>query len=771
MNRLLSRRSPLQARGVAATQALCVMAALVTGAASLTFAPSALAAEPGQIAGTVTNASSGEPIDDVEVCAYQIYRGPGADWGCVKTESNGEYAISGLRAGEYRVEFSARYSNYLPQVYNGRAPGPEADSVSVAAGQTTSGIDAALQEGARITGRVTSSATQEALAGITVCAVSVHGEAVSCGKTIGLNAEYEIAQIPTGEYRIKFDPPSESGLNYVPQFYDDKLLSSEARVLSIVAGSLTSGINAELQEGGHIRGQVTDASSKAGIGSIRVCANEPGGEGGPCTETGMYGEYTLSGLASGQYKLVFYPNGRGYLPGETTASVTAPDTTNEVNVELVAGGQVTGRVTSASTQAAIPNVEVCAREVGGKPGEQEPCATSGSNGEYTILPLPSDEYTITFSASTFEDLDYFFYEGPTVKVTAGETISGVDAALTEGGRITGRVTDAATGEPLEGIEACAGYQCGSTNANGEYIILRLNGEYRVQFSARSGDYLGEFYGDKASFAEPEASPVSVTAPDTTSGIDVALQPGRFTEPANTAPPTISGTAAVGDTLTCSPGSWTGDPAPTFTYAWLRDGTWITGAHESSYAAQATDEGHSVTCEVDATSTAGDTFATARAVSAGVIVEAGTVNEISSGGSPGPGAPALPTETTTGLSDTAPLAVTPFVTVTDSKVVVSGATAPVSVECNAAMCQGSIELTVQVAGKHHAGKDALARKETLVLATGSFSLTQGKSRTVVLRLTAAGKRLLAHAGKRHPVAAKLRLSVNSGKAMTRAVLAV
>jgi hypothetical protein len=775
MNRLPSRRFPLHARGATLARALYVLAVL---AVSLAFAPSALAAEPGQITGTVTNVSTAEPLNNVEVCARTEYFQGGS--GCAETEPNGEYTITGLKVGEYEVEFSARGRNYLPQYYDGKASSSEAQLVSVAAGHTTPGIDAALQEGARITGEVRDASTHEALTGIQVCAISVSTGEAWCGTSVGLSGEYEIVGVPTGEYRVKFSLPFESGLNYVPQFYDDKLRSSEAQVLSIAAGSLTSGIDAELQEGGHVRGVVRDASSQVGIEGIEVCANEAGSEGGPCAETGLYGEYILSGLASGQYKVVFYPNGHGYLPGETTASVTAPGTTYEVSAELVAGGRVTGRVTSAATQAAIPNVQVCAREVGGKPGVQEPCATSGSNGEYTISPLPSGEYTITFSASTFGELDYFFYEGSTVKVAAGQTISGVDAALTEGGRITGRVTDATTGESIEDVEACArevggdGSQCGSTNANGEYTILRLNGAYAVEFRSRMGGYLAQFYGGEPPFEYGRfllspAQQVSVTAPGTVSGIDAALQPGAYAQPVNTAPPIVSGTAAVGSVLSCSPGSWTGDPAPaTFTYRWRRDGEPIPGAEESAYTPQSADEGHELSCKVYAMNAAGSQTGTGQALSAGVIVAAGTVKETPPGGAPGPSGPTPPTETTTGSTSSA-LAATPFVTVTDAKVLVSGGSAPVRVACSQATCQGSIELVVQVAGKRHGGKGALARKQTLVLATGSFSLTQGKSGSVLLRLTAAGRQKLAHA-RRHPIAAKLVLSVKGGKTMAKPVLA-
>jgi hypothetical protein len=67
-------------------------------------------------------------------------------------------------------------------------------------------------------------------------------------------------------------------------------------------------------------------------------------------------------------------------------------------------------------------------------------------------------------------------------------------------------------------------------------------------------------------------------------------------PTNTAAPSISGTAAVAQTLTCNNGDWTGNPIG-FTYQWSRDGNPIPGAASQTYGVQSDDQGHSLTCTV------------------------------------------------------------------------------------------------------------------------------------------------------------------------------
>ena len=88
-------------------------------------------------------------------------------------------------------------------------------------------------------------------------------------------------------------------------------------------------------------------------------------------------------------------------------------------------------------------------------------------------------------------------------------------------------------------------------------------------------------------------------------------------PSNVQPPSVGGTPEVGKALTCITGSWAGSPAPTLAVEWLRDGEPIPGATEPTYTVTAADRGHSLSCRVTASNSAGSSTT----ASAGVSVAA------------------------------------------------------------------------------------------------------------------------------------------------------
>jgi hypothetical protein len=82
-------------------------------------------------------------------------------------------------------------------------------------------------------------------------------------------------------------------------------------------------------------------------------------------------------------------------------------------------------------------------------------------------------------------------------------------------------------------------------------------------------------------------------------------------------PSITGTPAVGQTLTCHAGTPTGT-SPQLSYAWVRDQIPIVGAVGSTYAVKGQDSGHHLQCQVTATDGGGS----ATALSGFVTIPAG-----------------------------------------------------------------------------------------------------------------------------------------------------
>jgi hypothetical protein len=187
-------------------------------------------------------------------------------------------------------------------------------------------------------------------------------------------------------------------------------------------------------------------------------------------------------------------------------------------------------------------------------------------------------------------------------------------------------------------------------------------------------------------------------------------------------PSITGTPANGQTLTCHPGTPSGSSAQ-LTYAWLRDLIPIAGATVSSYTVKGQDTGHHLQCQVTATDGGGS----ASANSAFVTIPVG-------------GVPASAGETAVGK-----------VSFKNGKVSV-----PVTCSTQASGgCQVMLRLTVLeslsgsrivaiAAGATHSTRVGAAslRHVTVTLASARAHLSRGAHATLAATLHATGRRLLA-----------------------------
>src|SRR5213594_59364 len=101
----------------------------------------------------------------------------------------------------------------------------------------------------------------------------------------------------------------------------------------------------------------------------------------------------------------------------------------------------------------------------------------------------------------------------------------------------------------------------------------------------------------------------------------AAQGARKVAPSNTSPPTISGTAHEGDTLTAGSGSWSGTAPINFAYRWQRCNSGggscnnLSGANSQTYKLVHGDVGHTMRVQVTASNNDGS----ANAVSAATAV--------------------------------------------------------------------------------------------------------------------------------------------------------
>lgn len=84
-------------------------------------------------------------------------------------------------------------------------------------------------------------------------------------------------------------------------------------------------------------------------------------------------------------------------------------------------------------------------------------------------------------------------------------------------------------------------------------------------------------------------------------------------PINVVAPVVTGTPTVGQTLSCTTGTWTGDISSGATYQWKDAGGNISGAASSTYLIASGETGASIHCTVTETGTGGSQTADSNTV--------------------------------------------------------------------------------------------------------------------------------------------------------------
>jgi hypothetical protein len=517
--------------------------------------------EPAHITGTVANAEHAG-LAGVSISAYRA--DPDGDWDYIDdatTDSSGSYDIGGLRAGSYRVRFRDESGHYLTQWYDGKPDRASATTVTVAKGSVISGIDATLMTSGHITGRVADSG-HAGVPGISVTAYKADGSGgwdYVNDVTTAADGTYDVGGLHTADYCIAFVDWSGA---FVDQWYHGKPDVESAADVPATAGATISGIDATLMTAGHITGTVRSPGG-AGLPDISVTAHRADGVGGwdyvREVTTRSDGTYDLGGLSSGAYRLEFDDwsgafasqcyDGKPDLDSAADITVVAGATTSGIDVTLSTAGHITGTVTGSG--GGLEGIGVTAYRANTQgawrfAGDTE----TDRNGSYDLVVPRSGLYRLQFSDHSGAYGVQWYADKPTlaaatdVPATVGTTTSGIDAALTGAGHITGTVRSRSHAE-LSGVDVAAYQPDGFggwiyvndvvTRDDGTYDIGGLaTGDYRLAFEDYSGDgFASQYYDNQPDLGA--ADDVAVTAGARTAGIDAILAiPGSDT----TAPTTV-----------------------------------------------------------------------------------------------------------------------------------------------------------------------------------------------------------------------------------------
>ncbi len=408
-----------------------------------------------------------------------------------------------------------------------------------------------------IRGTVTDEDGGAPLAGIWVGASSESGDLVGRTRTEA-NGTYAVPLFYDDSYIVQFDDTSDV---YIGEYYDDAAGFGDRTLVAVGASGVT-GIDAGLALGAEITGTVTDEKTDAPVAGISVYLHIADGTGSVIwikeATTAADGSYRFGGLLPDDYAVAFHDAAEHYVAEyydgtRWTWPFQYDSTTFDDAVWLgpAAGEAITGIDASMLPRPAVsgrivdesgdPIEDVQVTVVAGTAPQFIGETLSAADGTWTVYANEPGDYRIEFAPGLDFVREYYddvrFSEGSSATLVGlgdyGTTTSGIDATLTAAGKITGTFTSG--GDPVPFARVYVYEKIGDEfryfaapsdhDSAGNYTVGGLpSGDFYLEFS---GDYTQvECSGNAPSLRF--STPVSVTAPLTTSGVnaDLVIDPYR-----------------------------------------------------------------------------------------------------------------------------------------------------------------------------------------------------------------------------------------------------
>jgi Carboxypeptidase regulatory-like domain len=499
--------------------ALCrsvVTCALVVSAGALgSLYAAAPAPAKGTVNGTVRDASSGAPLAEMWVAAYDSAGNPAYDSAdhraATYTGSNGAYSLSGLNAGQYRLLAYDPGRAYAMAFANGADSYDTSPQLTVTTSGPPTTNDFQMQLGGHVNGTVTANGPAD---GVTVAAYNVDSGTRRDFTTTKPDGTYSLV-LPPGQYKLAaYDNTGTLGT----MFFSNALMWADASPITLSAQQ-TFDADFVLGAVASLSGTVIDSATGTPIPSILVYVYTAAGSEVRSTMTDWTGSFHLV-LSAGSYRLVaadkngtygtyateFRDNASSFDQSAVLTlgpGQTAPD----IKFAMQRGGWIRGQITDATSGGNISLIDVAAYNEDGSSRLQ---TTSNSSGAYLML-LPPGKYRI----AAFDDRSIyatqFYQRGPDfvratpIEATAGAISAGIDFLLLRAGHFMGTVVDAATNFPLRGITVAA-YDTADlpvsssvSNASGQFSVTAAAGTYRLVAWDGTHSYANSFDGGSGTY--------------------------------------------------------------------------------------------------------------------------------------------------------------------------------------------------------------------------------------------------------------------------------
>lgn len=528
-----------------------VVAVLLTLLAFVTLAGAVPAgADTASLSGTIVGADTGAAVGGQCLDAYTADTYEWVSSTC--SADDGSWTIDNLQTGvQYKIQVQPG-SGYVGQWVAGHGDFSSADSFTAPGDPIT----ITVQRAATVAGTLTDAAGQP----VPDATVEVHD--AGTGEQLGIswtdwNGQWS-ADVAATSVKVAFWVGSRV------QWAKGQTSQDTATVFDLAAGETTT-VDDALLPAATLTGHVTDAATGAPVAGACVSVYDAAAQdqwagtiGYACSNDA--GSFTVGDLTASAVKLEVtddsgahvtqWYDGQSSLADATPVTVPAGGTA-DVAVRLAPAGFLTGTVLDHDTKTPLEGV--CVQAYDGRTDRATGMAScTDAQGVWRMGGLPGGQVSLHFQPGDQAHVDQWAVNAATqaeadlFTVQPGQTVKVPAVKLRSGGRITGVVTDAATGRPVSNVcvaigvlsprvGGCDGDQRDvQTDDAGRFTMTGLtSGSYVLTFADLTGDHAWQFSGDAAS--RSTATPVTVKVGKTTT-YDAALVAGG----------TVSGTVTEAD---------------------------------------------------------------------------------------------------------------------------------------------------------------------------------------------------------------------------------